>query len=223
MVFKKKWEFAWALIVVVCCVHIALAQQTIIGCRALQKTTDREKLSSMQSTTSLPNAPSYRPPTQKERACILIVSNLGPLALGRTALFSAMSLGLDSPPQWGQDAAGYGQRFGARMAQFGGQSITDYLLADALHEDPRFFPCWKCSFKQKLRTAVRETFTSPVGSDGHRRLSVAKLVSPFAGAVVIDTMNPNTALTTGTIAQQAVVGFSGRFASNLFREFWGTR
>ncbi len=203
--------------------QMAFAQQTILGCRGLQKTTESATLNSTQPESSLPNAPSYSPPTQKERACILIVSNLGPLALGRTALFAAISFGLDTPPQWGQDVAGYGQRFGLRMAQFGAQSSTDYLLADILHEDPRFFPCRKCSFKEKLRTAARETFTSPVGSDGHRRLSVAKIVSPFAGAAVIDTMNPNTALTTGTMAQQAVVGFSGRFASNLFREFWDTR
>ena len=106
----------------------------------IEESIDRAKLCSTQAASLLPNAPSYRPPTQKERACILVVSNVGPLALGRTGLISAISLGLDTPPQWGQDAAGYGQRFGLRMAQFSAQSTTDYLLADALHEDPRFFP-----------------------------------------------------------------------------------
>ncbi len=216
-------RLAWLFIGAGLALQIAFAQQTTIGCRTLQKTIDRAKLSSTQAASALPNAPSYRPPTQKERACILIVSNVGPLALGRTALFAAISLGLDTPPEWGQDAAGYGQRFGLRMAQFSAQSNTDYLLADALHEDPRFFPCWNCSFKQKLQTAARETFTSPVGADGHRRLSAAKLISPFAGAVVSNEMNPNKSLTAGNVAQQSTVGFAGRFASNLFREFWATR
>ena len=57
-----------------------------------------------------------------------------------SAASAGINQALDSPDGYGQGAEGYGKRFGSAMARnASSQFFGTFLLASALHQDPRFF------------------------------------------------------------------------------------
>jgi hypothetical protein len=125
----------------------------------------------------------------------------------------------DTPSEWGQSGEGFAERFGSVMGEEAISGTTRYALSSALREDNRYFRCQGCSFSQKIGNAFVSEFTARRGQDGHRTISVSKLVSPFAGPLIAkNTWYPNS-YTRANALKEVGVSFGARFVVDVFREF----
>jgi hypothetical protein len=86
----------------------------------------------------------------------LAANNSVSLATGGAALIgSAFGQAINSPARYGQGAEGYGKRFGADMARSASENMFGtFLLASALHEDPRFYVKKHLSFKASVAATL---------------------------------------------------------------------
>ena len=162
----------------------------------------------------------YRPPTQGERLRTFLKDSLGPGAFIGSGIGSAINFQQNHPPEWGQDAAGYGQRFAASFGQNAIQSATLYVLSNAFHEDTRYLICHNCTMHDKLMNALLSDVTARHGADGHRSFSVTPIAAGFTGPIVsYSSWYPNDPdYTTARGARTAAIGFAVRPAAHFALE-----
>jgi hypothetical protein len=135
-------------------------------------------------TTKLPLVDStYRKPPEKTRFRTYLFDAFGPYPIAGAALIAAVNQSERTPPEWGQGASAYGQRFGSNLAIAAVTTTTRYGLAKAFKEDTVYYRCECKGILQRFRHAMISTVTPRRGEDGHRRLSFPAIVAPFAGTM----------------------------------------
>ena len=151
----------------------------------------------------------------------LAANNSVSLATGAAALTSsAFGQAIDSPAGYGQGSEGYGKRFGAHMARSAsGNLFGTFLIASALHEDPRFYVKKNLSVKQSVKyAAVRVVVTR---SDwGDRVVNFAGLLGPLAGEALANTYYPDGSRGVGNTFVRYASDLGWKFGGNLLRQYW---
>ena len=146
-------------------------------------------------------------------------SAYGPGALARAAVSSAYLLGIDSPPEWGQDGLGYGQRLGSTLAHSGVRNLIGFSLDSALHQDPRYYRSTERGVWRRTKHAFRETILTHKDSGGET-LSTWRLGSAYGAAFISNEWRPDR----GNIVAQGLSKGSTQLGidllSNVGREFW---
>lgn len=164
---------------------------------------------------STPVAPSYKPPTQEERFRTYLRHTYGIYSIVEAGIRGGIEQARDNPSQWPEGGEGYADRFGSAMGQIVVRGTTEYLVADAFHEDLRILPCQRPCSESTVHRALDDTFTAKRGEDGHRVFSAARLVGPIAGGVVVtNTWYPSGYSGLETARQ---IGFS--YAFGFFRNY----
>jgi len=125
----------------------------------------------------------YRSPTQKTRLRTYLFDAFGPYPIAGAALIAAVNQSESTPPEWGQGARAYGQRFGSNLAIAAVTTTTRYGLAKAFREDTVYYRCECKGILQRFRHAMISTVTARRGEDGNRRLSFPAIVAPYAGTM----------------------------------------
>jgi len=140
-----------------------------------------------ESTSSTPDqplvAPAYQSPTEKTRLRTYFFDAFGPYPIFGSALIAAVNQREKTPPEWGQGAGAYGQRFGSNFAIAAVTTTTRYGLARAFREDTVYYRCECKGILQRFRHAMISTVTARRGADGHRRLSFPAIAAPYAGTM----------------------------------------
>jgi hypothetical protein len=133
---------------------------------------------------------------------------------------SAFGQAADSPTGFRQGWEGYGERFGASMArQSSGQFFGTFILASALHEDPRFFPEYNLSFKQSIKYSLRCLFIAR-NDEGKWVKNISGLGGPLMGEALANVYWPDRNRTAGDTLFRYGVDLASRAAGNMFREYW---
>lgn len=143
----------------------------------------------------------------------------GPLATAGIAAYAGFLQEINSPPEWGQGAAGYGKRFASTMAWSGIHGTLAFGLDSTLHEDPRYYRSLSTGFWRRSAHALRGTLLTRTDAGGET-VSVWRIGSAYGAAYIsnlwyparLDT--PREGFLDGTIT----LGFG--MASNLASEFW---
>jgi hypothetical protein len=125
----------------------------------------------------------YTRPTQKTKIHNYLFDAFGPYPTLNAAFFAGFDQWDNSPPEWKQGMAGYGERFGSNYAIAAVTTTTRYALAEAFHEDALYYRCECKGVFPRLSHALTSTFMARRGEDGHRVFSFAGLVSPYAGTM----------------------------------------
>lgn len=141
------------------------------------------------STKPIPSAnkaagPVYSPPTQSDRFKTYLRHTYGITSILEAGIHGGIEQARDNPSKWPEGGQGYADRFGSAMGQIAVRGTTQYLVADLFKEDLRISRCHGCSLESRFKAAFEDTFTARKGEDGHRALSVARLVGPFSGSAV---------------------------------------
>ena len=123
----------------------------------------------------------YTRPTQKTRLRNYVFDAFGPYPLVAAAAAAGIGQAYNSPPEWRQGAAGYGQRIGSAFGIAAVSTTTLYGLADAFKEDTLYYRCECRGLGPRLGHAVISTLTARRGEDGHRIFSFPALIAPYAG------------------------------------------
>lgn len=151
--------------------------------RAQTLAASADSSSTVASATPAQPDLTYVRPTRKIKLRNYLFDTFGPYPLVGAGFAAAINQGKNSPPEWKQGAAAYGQRFGSAFGIAGITTTTRYALAQAFKEDTLYYRCECKGVFPRFRHALVSTLTSRRGQDGHRVFSFPALVAPYAGTM----------------------------------------
>jgi hypothetical protein len=166
----------------------SLAQaQSSVGSATSSPTTPSGPTSSSTDPTPAPAIDNPQPklgyvrPSEETKLSTYLFEAFGPYPILGAAFAAGIDQAGNTPPQWGQGAAAYGQRFGSNFGIAAITTTTRYSLAEILREDTVYYRCQCHGVFPRMRHALLSSVTSRRGEDGHRALSLPAIVAPYAG------------------------------------------
>ncbi len=141
-------------------------------------------------------------------------------AISWAALSSAVSQADNSPTGYEQGWDAYGKRVGSYMARnASSEFFGTFLLASALHEDPRFYPEVNPSFGQAIKYSVKMVFVTR-NDDGHNVANISGLAGPLMAEGLANVYWPDRNRTVGDTFMRYGLDLATNASGNLFREYW---
>jgi len=135
-------------------------------------------------------------------------------------LGSAVGQAADSPTGYGQEWGGYGKRFGSDMArQASGEFFGTFLLASALHEDPRFYAEIHPKFFHAVKYSVQRVFIMR-NDDGRDVAAWSRLGGPLMAEGLANVYWPDQNRTAGNTLFRYGLDLASRAGGNMLREYW---
>jgi len=125
----------------------------------------------------------YSRPTEQMKLRAYVFDAFGPYPIIGAAFIAGVNQAEGTPPEWGQGGKAYGQRFGSNLAIAAITTTTRYGLAEAFREDTLYYRCECRGFLRRMSHAMISTVTARRGEDGHRQVSMAAIVAPYAGTM----------------------------------------
>jgi len=137
-----------------------------------------------------------------------------------SALGSAGNQALNEPEGYGQGMSGYGKRFGSSMARAASnQFFGTFLLASALHQDPRFFVKQDLTFGGSVKYAVNRVFLTR-SDDGQQVVNWSGLAAPLATETLANTYFPQGDRSAGDVFARYGYDLLWKAAGNLGKQYW---
>jgi hypothetical protein len=139
---------------------------------------------------------------------------------GGVLIGAGFSQAINSPSGYHQGWEGYGKRVGADMARSAsGNIFGTFVLASALHQDPRFYVKKNLSFKQAVEYSAVRVFITRSDS-GERVVNYSGLIGPLMGEGLANVYYPDENRTAGATFTRYASDMGWRFAGNLLRQYW---
>jgi hypothetical protein len=137
-----------------------------------------------------------------------------------SVLGSAIGQADNSPTGFGQGWDAYGKRFGSSMARgASAEFFGTFVLASALHEDPRFFPEVNPRFVHGVKYSVKRLFVAR-NDAGRDTVNVSGLVGPLMAEGLANVYWPDRNRTVGDTLLRYGIGLATRAGGNMIREYW---
>jgi hypothetical protein len=164
------------------------------------------------------NGQPYVRPTARDHFNDYVKNTYGLPALAFTSARAAIAQLRGKPEAWGQDWAGFGQRFGSAAATTAIEGNVRYGMEMAFKEDMRYIPCHGCSAKKKFENALLAEVTARHDADGHRFFTLTPTLSDMSGPMVANSFwIPGHTTIDGFIGSRMT--FAYRIGGHLFTEF----
>lgn len=133
---------------------------------------------------------------------------------------SAVGQASNSPTGWGQGWGAYGDRFGSSLArEASGEFFGTFILASALHQDPRFFPQRHPGFSKGVKYSIQRVFITRT-DDGRNQTNWSGLAGPLLGEGLANAYWPDRNRTVGDTFFRYGLDIATRVGGNLLREYW---
>src|SRR5208282_2956105 len=209
-----------------------------------QETPKPQTQTGSSSADQVPSAPSKIPPVALynllEKKSIVfpdIASSTEPLSPGQkfelfvdnsisvhtlswAVLGSAVGQADDSPTGRGQGWNGYAQRFESSMARQASSSFFGtFLLASALHQDPRFYPEIKPGFGHAMKYSVERVFVTR-SDDGRDVVNWSGLAGPLMAEGLANAYWPERNRSVGDTFLRYGLDLATKAGGNMLREYW---
>jgi len=151
----------------------------------------------------------------------LFLDNSIAVSSGVAATFgSLIGQAEDSPTGFGVSGTAYTKRLGSALArESSGNFFGVFVLASALHDDPRFFPERNPTLKQSVKYSFRSLFVSR-NDQGQRVANLPGLLGPLLGEGLANVYWPDRNRTVGDTLFRYGLDLAVRSAGNMFREYW---
>ena len=129
---------------------------------------------------------------------------------------------MDSYPDYGQGAEGFGKRFGSSMGRAASrQFFGTFVFASMLHQDPRYFPIKDATLRESIRHALRRIVITPTDS-GREAPNYSGLMGSLAAEILANTYLPDDDRTAGKTFERLGKGVAFRAGTNILKEYWPT-
>jgi hypothetical protein len=161
----------------------------------------------------------YHPITGRQRMRWFLTNTVGPPHLVGGLFTSAFGTAVDRPKEYGPGWAGFGDRYGMRLTGISTGNAIEASAGALRGEDPRYFRVPGESFKRRLGNAVELTFVARRGN-GRYAPAYARYMAISGNNFLSNTWRVDSEADTEHALIRTADGFAGRFASNLFEEFW---
>jgi len=168
-----------------------------------------------------PDIASSTEPLSAGRKFELFVDNsVSVHTLSWAALGSAVGQADDSPTGFGQESGGYWKRVGSSMArQASSNFFGTFVLASALHQDPRFYPEVKPGLGHAAKYSVERVFVTR-SDDGHDVVNWSGLAGPLLAEGLANVYWPDRNRSVGDTFLRFGLDLATRAGGNMFREYW---
>jgi len=151
----------------------------------------------------------------------LAANNSVSVATISTALIaSSFSQTTESLPGFGQEWGGYGKRFGGDMARSATNNFFGtFLIASALHQDPRFYVRKNLSFGQSVKyAAVRLVITR--SDSGKQAANYSGMLGTLASEALANTYYPEGSRGVSNMFIRYASDMGWRLGGNMLRQYW---
>ncbi len=133
---------------------------------------------------------------------------------------SAIGQADDSPTGFGQGGEAYAKRFGSSMArQASSQFFGTFIIASALHEDPRFYPEIRPKFFHAVKYSVQHVFIMR-SDDGRDVVAWSRLGGPLLAEGLANAYWPDRNRTVGDTLFRYGIDLSAKVGGNMLREYF---
>jgi hypothetical protein len=168
-----------------------------------------------------PNLATSAGPLSPEEKFKLAVNNSVALSSWVAAALSAgINQAYDEPKGYGQGAEGYGKRYGAAMARrASSQLFGTFMLASALHQDPRFFVRHDLGVGGSIKYAIRRVFITRKDS-GEAVANYSGLLGMLMSEGLANAYYPDNFRTAGNTFSRFGYDMLGNAGGNLLRQYW---
>jgi hypothetical protein len=165
-------------------------------------------------------AESTEPLTSGQKFQLFVDNSVSAHAIAGAAIGAGIGQADNSPTGFGQGWDAYGKRFGASMArQASSEFLGTFILASALHEDPRFFPRLNPTFGQSVKYSLKRIFITRNDS-GRDVANISGLLGPAMGEGLANAYWPERNRTVGDTLMRYGLDLATRAGGNLLREYW---
>jgi len=167
-------------------------------------------------------AASPEPLSTGEKFKLFMDQSIAPSVFLKSGFSAGIGQARNVPPEYGQGGEGFGKRYGASMARNASNNIFGtFVLASALHHDPRFFPRSNPTFWGTIKYAARSLVVTRTDGGGET-FNTSGLLGPAAGEALAVVYLPASQQTAGQSAERYGSDLAWRFAGNVFKEYWPT-
>jgi len=184
-----------------------------------KKESDQNKPSLLAPLKHVTVDDTYHPITGRQRLRWFISNSIGPPHLIGGLFTSAFGTAVDRPKEYGPGWAGFGDRYGIRLTGIVTGNAIEASAGALWGEDPRYFRLPDEPFKRRIGNAVKLTFVAR-RRDGHFAPAYARYIAISGNNFLSNTWRVDSEANNHDAVIRTVDGFAGRFASNLFEEFW---
>lgn len=126
----------------------------------------------------------------------------------------------DVPAAFGPEAKGYAKRFGTAMARNASSKFFGtFLLASALHQDPRFFVRSDLNFGESVKYSIHRVFITRRDS-GEPVFNWSGLLGALAAEGLANVYFPDSYRTVGNTFSRFGNDLGWMAAFNLLRQYW---
>ena len=167
-------------------------------------------------------ATSKGPLRVKQKFELFADESVAPSRFLSSAFGAGISQARNSLPDYGQEIGGYGKRFGALMATEASSSFFGtFMLASALHDDPRYFVSLHGGPGHRIGYAVSRIFVTRTDA-GTQSVNWPRLIGPLLAEGLANSYLPQNEQTAGKTFQRYGWRIGYYTASNVLKEYWPT-
>jgi hypothetical protein len=157
---------------------------------------------------------------QGQKFKLFVDNSISLHTLALASLGSGLRQATDSPHGYGQGGDGYAKRFGSSMAREASSNFFGtFLLASALHQDPRFFPERSPRFGRSMKYSAQRLFITR-DDRGQDVTNWSGLMGPLLSEGLANAYWPEQDRTAGQTFARYGSDLALRFAGNMLREYW---
>jgi hypothetical protein len=151
---------------------------------------------------------------------LFVDNSLSVHTLTWAAVGSSLAQADNSPTGRGQGWDGYTKRFGSSMArQASSNFFGTFVLASALHQDPRFYPEIRPSLGHAMKYSGARVFVTR-NDDGRDVVNWSGLAGPLLAEGLANVYWPEQNRSVGDTFLRYGLDLATRVGGNMLREYW---
>lgn len=168
----------------------------------------------------LPDAPSYRPLTPRQKFNLFVHSTYSP-DMGFSILGDALIAQASGAwPKFGGGMEGFGNRLGASAAgEEAASFFSGFLFPTMFHQDPRYFRSHQTRIIDRLAYAASRVIVGR-SDDGRTVFNYSAISGQFVQAALSNAYIPYRNETVSGTIENALAGLSGVAQAQILNEFW---
>jgi hypothetical protein len=171
------------------------------------------------SSTAAPQNSKYEAISSTERFAWFTNSTVGPKSLAAGVVSAAWGTALNNPEEYGPHWKGFAKRYGIRLTGVATGNAIEAGLGAVWGEDPRYVRSMDNRPVPRLRHAAAMVLTAR-RADGHLAPAFARYSGIVGNNFISNTWRVSSESSVSAAPTRSALGFAGKFASNVFDEFW---
>lgn len=170
--------------------------------------------------------PHYKPGAKlctleiKDKFKLFVDDTIDPITFVSAAFNAGIGQAEDSDPSFGQEAGGYGKRFGVNIIdQAQSEFFKDFAYPTIFFEDPRYYRLGEGPFKRRLLHAVAHVVVAH-NEDGNSMPNYSEWLGTTSAVALSNVYHPDNRRGFGPSAENVVIAVSEDAGFDVLREFW---